>query len=215
MKIRHQVSAIIVGVGLLLSAAQAGAVVLLSDHFDADSATTQLNFNGFIHWTVDSGTVDYIREGGFGLHCVGLVGGCVDSDGSTNDAGRLVSRDVFTLPTGVTGSIFVEASGNQRGGAPDTLNIGFLRTDLSLVTAISCVRNPADPYSPCGFSFSNPGAPLSVRAFIEGIGADNVGILFDDFRLTADIAQTPGPATLALLGVGLAWLGFRHRRRLS
>jgi hypothetical protein len=209
----------VAGLGLALSVAQTShAAILLSDNFDTDSATTQLNFTGFINWNVDSGTVDYIRSGDFGLECVGDAGGCVDSDGSSGDAGRLVSKAVFNLPEGTSGTLSLMVSGNQRGelsSIPDTVNIGFLFPD-SLLPAFSspCVRAPSDPYSDCSIAYAVV-APISVRVFIEGIGNDNIGALFDDFLFTADIAQVPEPITLALLGIGLAGLGFTRRRRIA
>ena len=57
-------------------AAQAG--VIFSDSFDADSSVSVLNFQAFSNWTVKGGninntlhTVDYIRNGGYGINCAG------------------------------------------------------------------------------------------------------------------------------------------------
>ena len=209
-----RLASVILGLGLALSVTQGHAVVLLSDSFDADSSTTQLDFNGFINWTVDGGTVDYLREGNtFGIDCVGTSGGCVDSDGSSNDAGRLLSKQAFFLPTGTSGTLSLMVSGNQRGGASDILNLGFVdATSLAPLGSVPCLRDAFDPYSSCSgefFAF----APFNVRVIIEGTGNDSVGAVFDDFLLIADIAQAPEPATLALFGIALAGLGCSRRKR--
>jgi hypothetical protein len=210
-----RLSAALAGVVLALGVAQTSqGAVLLSDNFDADSSSTVLNFNAFLNWTVDSGTVDYLREGNvFGIDCVGPAGGCVDSDGSTGDAGRLVSRNVFSIPSGTTGMLSLMVSGNQRGGASDILNLGILNaTTLAPLLLVACPRAPSDPFSDCSLSFTNVGStPTTVRAFIEGVGNDNIGAVFDNFLFTA----VPEPVTLALLGIGLAGLGFSRRSRAA
>jgi hypothetical protein len=197
---------------LALAAAQTGqAVVLLSDNFDADSPTTVLNFNAFINWTVDHGTVDYIRSGNpFGISCVG-TGGCVDSDGSTSDAGRLLSKATFSFAPDTSFSISVDASGNQRTSTPDTLTIGLTDASGTVVAAsVTCARGGFDPYSSCGFSAIATG---TFRAFIEGAGSDNIGAMFDNVLLTAEIAGVPEPAPLGLLALAFSILGWRSAKR--
>jgi hypothetical protein len=188
------------------------AVVLLDDHFDADSVfLINLDFNNFIHWTVDNGTVDYIRQGG-GLNCVGGAGGCVDSDGSQMDAGRLVSKATFELQAGTAFTISLDVSGNQRDGATDVVNVGLVdaATALTPIAVMPCIRQGGDPYSNCGLT----GLALvggTVRAFIEGVGNDNVGAVFDNFLLVT--AVIPEPETYGMLLAGLGLLGFAARRR--
>jgi PEP-CTERM motif-containing protein len=208
----------IAGLGLAVGIAQTSqAAVLLSDNFDSDSPVSVLNFDAFINWTVDSGTVDYIRSGdSFGIVCVGGIGGCVDSDGTSNDAGRLVSRETFSLPAFTPFAFSVEVSGNQRPGfsPADALTVGIVdATTLALIVSSTCTRLSSDPYSTCGITVLTgwPSA-LTFRAFIEGAGADNVGAVFDNFVLTAEIAQASEPVTLALFGIALVGLGFRRRK---
>jgi hypothetical protein len=215
MRTRNCFLSAIAGFGVAMAAAQNGqAAVLLSDNFDADSPTSVLNFDGFINWTVDSGTVDYIRSGDFGIVCVGGTGGCVDSDGSSNQAGRLLSRATFDLPAGTSYTLTLEVSGNQqRLLTPDVLELGTVEAaGVGIFASTICVRAGTDPFSTCTITAESGGSEF--RVFIRGLGSDNVGAVFDNFALTtAEIAQVPEPATLALFGIGLAGLGFGRRRK--
>jgi hypothetical protein len=104
----------------------AAAAVIFQDNFDADNAASVLNFNSLINWDVSGGTIDYIRNGGFGIGCVGGTGGCLDTDGSTGNAGRITSKSIFTFDAGVDYFIDLSLSGNQRGGASDSLLFGLV-----------------------------------------------------------------------------------------
>jgi PEP-CTERM motif-containing protein len=218
MKTANRFLGAIAGFGLAMAVAQNGeAAVLLSDNFDADSSSSVLNFNGFINWTVDSGTVDYIRSGDFGINCVGGAGGCVDSDGSSSDAGRLVSKATFTRELGSNVAISLDVSGNQRGGTSDLLNIGLIDTATNLTFSINaCFRAPSDSYSACNVTFTVINdAFTTYRVFIEGLGNDNIGAVFDNFVLQGELAtaQVPEPGALALIVIGLAGFGFSRRKR--
>jgi hypothetical protein len=226
MKILSRVLSAVASLGLALAAAQTShAAVLLSDNFDNDSVGSVLNFGvesgAFINWTVDSGTVDYIRSGFGGVICVGSTGGCVDSDGSTNDAGRLVSRATFDIPAGTPFTISLDVSGNQRRAETDQLDVGLVDattlTPISALTA-SCLRLGIDGnanYSDCSLAGAAPGG--SFKVFILGFGIDNIGAVFDNFVLDAQIdvdTQIPAPGSLALLGIGLAGLALARRREM-
>ena len=60
--IRWTVAALLAAV--VASSVPAHADTLFSDNFDADSASSVLNFNSFVNWNVINGSVDYIRNGG-------------------------------------------------------------------------------------------------------------------------------------------------------
>jgi hypothetical protein len=207
----------VAGLALAFGVAQTShAVVLLSDNFDADSAVTVTNFDSFINWTVDSGTMDYLRSGA--IACVGGTGGCVDSDGSSLDAGRLVSRATFAPPALTPFTISLDVSGSQRSrtfgfpSPPDQLDVGLVdATTLASIVFTTCTRLFSDPYSNCGFGAPAPAVPF--KAFIAGFGGDFVGAVFDNFVLDVQIAQMPEPGGLALLAIGLAGLGLARRRK--
>lgn len=200
------------GVGLSLPSQSA---TLFSDNFNADSGSTVLNFDSLFNWTVSEGTVDYIRGGAYGITCLGGVGGCLDMDGSSNNAGRITSKDTFTLLPGVTYWLEAQVSGNQRGGAADSLIFGLLDSadDTALVNVTIASINSGDPFSLLGAGFTTGGSTVEVRFFIEGVGGDNLGAILDNVTFRDSVNVVPLPAALPLFLSGLAGLGFVARRR--
>lgn len=198
--------------GLACVTGPAAASLLFSDDFDSDASSTILNFNNLINWTVSNGTVDYIRQGGFSLGCVGGAGGCIDMDGSTNDAGRLVSRASFSVVAGTTYRMTISVSGNQRGGASDSISWGLTDGTIDAPAAGNGGILPSDPYLPRTLTFS--GVSGTYRLFVESSGNDNIGPLLDNVvfeSLTPD-GTVPEPATLLLVGGALLGLVAGRRR---
>lgn len=201
-------------VAILMAAAPAAqAGVLFSDNFDLNFDKSKTDFNGFSNWTVGAGTVDYIKSGEFNIRCVGSVGGCVDLDGSTMNAGLMSSKAVYNLLAGSTYLFSLDLSGSQVRDERNTVNFGFtLAGDLGSFLAFEAVTlaktNPFGTYTVAYTPDTNVSARLVIgnSAGTNGFG-DNVGLIADNARL-----EVPEPGTLALLGLGLAALGLRRRR---
>jgi MYXO-CTERM domain-containing protein len=198
----------------VFASAHAQSAVLLQDNFDSDSPSSVLNFNALVNWTVDNGTIDYIRSGGFGIGCVGGSGGCLDMDGSTGNAGRIVSRSTFGFGAGLTYTLSAMISGNQRGGASDTVTFGLLdATTLAVVDSLTTsALAPGAAFAM--FSDSYTGLSGSYRLFFEGVGGDNIGAILDNvvFSDSSSGASVSEPGTLALAGLALLAAGGLRRR---
>ena len=161
----------------------ASAGVLFEDDFDTDNPISVLNFDALINWTVSEGTIDYLRSGDFGISCLGGAGGCLDMGGSSSDAGRITTKSVFTFDPGVAYAIDVTISGNQLGGASDSITVGLIDDVTStMVTAFFPPLPASAPFGTCTADFGTL-SPGTWRLFVEGAGGDNVGIILDDLVL--------------------------------
>lgn len=201
----------------------ANAVLLFEDNFDQDvidAGGTVLNFNDLNNWTVDSGTIDLISDPNrFGIGCAGGTGGCVDIDGSTSNAGRLVSREVFSITIGTFYNFYIGHSGNQRGGADDNFLVQFLdATTLDVVAGTGFSDIASDQGFVGGGTGYDPQTTFLARLAIEGLGNDNVGAIIDNVRLCTDgdcapdVVSVPEPSTFGLAFLGLIGLGMARRR---
>ncbi len=215
---------------IFITPAHAG--VVFSDDFDAENGgASQLNYAGFANFDVEDGTVDIIKEPGFGLSC--NTGSCVDLDGSTNDGGMLITQQIFSFSAGQLVSLSVDASGNQRGFADDNFDFGFrsigadvMFNDRVVTFGSGPTINAGDftgpesfgfldlaqdrPFEQFVFSFT-AGAAGSVKAFVRTSSADSVGPIVDNFSVS--IGGVPEPTTWAFLIFGFGAIGGAMRSK--
>lgn len=220
------------GAALALSASSAGAVDYLFDNFNAEedpSVQFVLNYNNFDNFSVNSGTVDLVSEGEFGID-TGL-GFFVDLDGSSGNGG-IIETDTFAFSAGDRIQLTFLGSGNQRnastalnddlfGGFRFLSPVSFTNVQFTGFTGFSSAgplllgevaQVPFDQgWTPYSISFT----ALSSGSFTALIGTnstgDNEGPLVDNVRVGA--AVVPEPSTWAMMLLGFGGLGAVLRRR--
>ncbi len=166
------------------------------------------NFAALDQFTITRGTVDLFGDGGFGLSCPST--GCLDLDGSTSAAVRMETAALGFL-AGVDYTLSFNISGNQRGGADDTLTVGI---DNGILADQVLTRAPADPYGVVSYMFT-VAADTTGKLFFDHAGGDNLGILLDRVDIVGEggAAVVPLPATLPLIVGALGLMGFAGARR--
>lgn len=181
------------------SPASASPVVVFFDDFNAEVPELNATLD---HFGVSDGTVDVVANGSFGISCSGGSGNCVDLDGSTGNAGNITSFDIFGPGDFV---LSFDLSGNQRGGASDSVNVLFAGVLLDTITVA-----PSAPFTHYSYNMSGSG---HIR--FETAGGDDLGPILDNVMLRTRDTAVPEPSTLAIVGSGLAALGLWRRRRRS
>jgi hypothetical protein len=181
-----------------IAASPASAAVVFSEDFDAEVPELNAALDKF---GVAEGTVDVVAHGAFGIGCSGGGGNCLDLDGSTGNAGKITSFDIFGPGDFV---LSFDLSGNRRGGASDTVDVFFAGAPVATITLA-----PFDPFTTYSYNVSGSG-----HLVFEHDGGDDVGLILDNVLLeTRDGTAVPEPSTLAIIGGGLAALGLLRRRR--
>lgn len=196
------------------------ATSIFSDQFpDAGANAEPLGLgltNGTLdlrNWDVLSGSVD-VLDTFLGVNCGSPSGKrCVDINGSTNVAGRIQTTSSFTFQTGRLYTLTLWVSGSQRTGS-DTMRVSLGNLGSSDVTLAAAA--PWQQVTIGGFLGNGSTGRIVIDGAYNGPDSDNIGIVFDDVNLDETIQQqqadTPEPATLALIGAGLALIGWRRKQ---
>ena len=209
------------------------AQVYFNDFDGENGGASAVNYNGFTGLAVTDGTVDLVKNGDFGITCAGNTGSCVDLDGSTNDAGLLMTTGAFAYNAFDLITLTFDFIGNQRGGSSDDGAFGFSfggaasglatfsSTSGALFTFQFDQNNAVIFYNVIESAFPLDHLTLSVRpttggtinAFFQDDGADNIGPIIDNLALS--IGAVPEPASWAMMIGGFGAVGGALRSRRS
>ena len=155
--------------------------VLLQDSFDSENGGVgQSNYFGFEKWHVSDGTVDIKGPGFFDFYPGN--GMYVDLDGSTRDAGKLTSKEVFTLSPGNYEPTFELGNNKDMGGTPASFNTMTVR--LGTVYSEEFSREgPNVPLTTITREISVSESTTGQLSF-DHHGGDSFGLILDDVKLS-------------------------------
>jgi PEP-CTERM motif len=225
------------GLVLLAAASPAFAETDIDESFDSEgNDDSVLNWPGNGVVNVQSGSIDLVQDGDFGIRCAGNSGSCVDLDGSTTTGATLVSNQ-YTFQAGQLVNLLFDISGNQRGAGPDDIQWGYTFAGLTRLSNITLVRpdgtfdfGSSGPltgigtgaqvaanaaFSQYGLSFrARDAGALTFSIANRGTGTDdNRGPLLDNLRFSIAAVPEPGTWAMMILGFGLIGGALRTRKR--
>ncbi len=213
------------GLGALVMSVSASATILFSDDFESESATgSVLNYDSFNNWVVRDGTVDLIKSGPNPWFDPNLGDGFfVDLDGSTYDAGRMVSRQSFAFESGVHYRLSFDLAGNSRNASEDwvrsIVTMNGVAGEQHANEVFKLGGNEAfttyaldfygEPTNESGRIVFRTDFPNQVNNNYPNQN-DNIGLLLDNVVLeSVDVAE---PGNLGLMSLGLLGLAFVRRK---
>jgi len=177
--------------------------VLLEDNFDAENGGRgSRNFVDFQNWTVEDGSVDLLGNGFYdGLPGNGLY---VDLDGSTRNAGRLVSSNSFSFDVGDIINLSFDLIGSN-GLNNVEVSLGNLFSETFTNNDIGKIFRTVEVTS----------LATDVALIFDHAGRDNQGLVLDNVKLTLEdpVTVAEPSSTIALLGLGVFGLGKAARDR--
>jgi hypothetical protein len=174
------------------------AGVLFFDNFNSENGGVGvLNYTGFANWTVTHGAVDLIGNGFFDFYPGnGLY---VDTEGSTDVGGTMVTDKSFNFVPGTTYTLSFDLGGDARGGTrSEIVTVGaggsILDADISLGSSA--------PYQLFSFNFTVAAPTSSPLSFAAGEDGD-VGLILDNVGLSASSPNgVPDGGNTAMLAAG-------------
>jgi len=188
------------------TAANAGTIYF-NDDFDTTGGSI-LNWDGGANWTVENGTVDLVRSGDYRIDCLGGTGHCVDLDGSSREAGEILSKNLGPLGPG-NYEFSYWLSGNQRVDGQHDVGFAVSLGSADVFSYAMHTLFGGEGWQQFTQSFTLDVLTDPVNLNFSHLGGDNIGIVLDRVQLRS----VSEPGTLALLGLGLLAIGRIGKRR--
>ncbi len=210
------------GVAMLAMSSSMFAVSIFSDAFPDSGANEEFQGLGLTNGTMDlrnwdvlAGSVD-VLDTFLGVNCGSPSGKrCVDINGSSTVTGKIQTTQTFNFLANHTYTLTLWVAGSQRSNsATDVLGVSLGSLTSTVVTKAFSAGWTLVTLSAVG---NGTTGRITLDGGVNGVDADNIGVVLDDINLddtlnSDPIADSPEPATFALLGAGLAVLGLRRRK---
>ncbi len=199
-------------VSSIIAPAKALTIPFINDFSSENEGLGKLNYNGFENFKVIDGTVDLIGSAGFYDLYPDYGGLYVDLDGSTKQAGTLMTKTAFNLSIG-TYILSFDLGGSQREGDPNIVDVAlgdlfskeytrYSKDALTLFTETIDVTASTTAY----LSFHNLGGD-NVGAVLGGISLTPVEIPNIGYSAIPLRIDVPEPLNIFGATAGLAFLG--------
>ncbi len=181
--------------------------MVFSDNFNT-TTTQALNQTVFTNWTVTSGSVDVIGDGGSYALLPAGNGNYVDLDGSTGVPGQLTTKMTFAPGTYI---VQFDLAGSQggNGNLDSTSKTTQISFSIGGVTQ-SITLGPLEGLETYDYSFTTT-APGQLSFTDLAGGNNNIGNLLDNVVVTA----VPEARTWVMMVLGFLAIGFAAYRNKS